>query len=920
MRSAFPPYVTFFYEIILKLRGMADNRIFPSSESLQNFLLEEGSPHTLIIVPHQRLAHQVWHRQRLAHLAQGHPAWEPLRLLTLGAWWRDLARRLWLPQVPAPPLKRLALWRRALQAGPPPAGVQADLTWARALDEAYEILARHRLPLTEPRFGDPPLVAWRRRVARLFEERLHEEELLSPARLADILLKALGEGRLPLPEQVWVVGLETPAPLEEAWLNAAARRTGVLRLQIKGNPEAVREAYAFADPEEEMEWVVARLVEIHNREHTPLHRLAVTSPIMDDYAPRFRRVLAELLGPEEQAGGWAYNFSAGPTLAEAPLFSAALLPLKFAALGERREDLAALLLSPYYTVLKENRADVARWDRLFRAERLVQGWPAMQAAVGRAFESGELLDTLEQSFQALAGGPRPVRVWLAGLQDGWRRLGFPGELSAAEVQQYGHLQALCRDLAQALPQETLAAPELLEWLGRGAGEAVLPGPGVQEAGLQILGLLEMRVLDFDRVFCLGMNSGVLPAPPRPLALLSLEEKAAVLGATYASQHRFAADLYANLLGTAPHLTLTRPFLVNDEEQVGTPLYAGRWEAAPDWRPILSRPHAAWLLAPPVKAAFTAEPVASAATRDPEALSLPLPQELRVTQLQTALACPCRFLLEVLLAIPDLPDIEAGLPPLERGALLHQLLARFVKRFGEVLAADPDWQDALAWEILRDTAHELLGPRLTDPHWQAELERWLGRDAAETGLLAAWLSLEKVRYHQGWRWQDAELPFQGLTRTGWPFSLKGRIDRLDFHPESGEALVWDYKSGAVPSAVSIFERLEDCQLPAYLAAVQEAAATPAPASLRAGYIGLKSTRREHLRHQDFGKTAAQWDDVLRAWEEQVAVVVRRLQAGDFQPDPRPAPVKATQGACAYCCYALLCGFTPEEAPETESEVE
>jgi ATP-dependent helicase/nuclease subunit B len=900
---------------------MAQLRTFDSSAALQEFLLREARPDTRIIVPHQRLAHQVWHRQRLANLAQGRTAWEPLRLLTLGAWWRDLARRLWLPQAPAPPLKRLALWRRALQAGPTPEGVRADLAWARALDEAYETLCRHRLPLTEARFGDPPLVAWRRRIAGLFKEMLQEEELLSPARLPDILLRALDEGHLSLPEQVWVVGLETPAPLEEAWLNAAARRTGVLRLQIKGNPEAVQEAYAFADPEEEMEWVAARLVEIHNRDHTPLHRLAVTSPIMDGYAPRFRRVLAELLGPEEQGGAWAYNFSAGPGLVEAPLFAAALLPLKFAALGERREDLAALLLSPYFSVLKENRPAVALWDRLFREERLVQGWPSKRVAVARAFQpASELLDNLEQSFQALAGGPRPVRAWLAGLQEGWRRLGFPGELNATESQQYGHLQALCRDLAQAVPQENLSPAELLEWLGHGAAEAVLPGPGVQEAGMQILGPLEMRGLDFDRVFCLGMNSGVLPAPPRPLALLSLEEKAIVLGGTYASQHLFAADLYANLLGTAPWLTLTRPLAVNDEEQVGTPLYAGRWAAAPDWRPILSRPQPAWLLASPVKAAFTAGPAVPTTTRDPEAVFLPLPEELRVTQLQTALACPCRFLLEVLLAISDLPDIEAGLPPLERGALLHRLLARFVLRFKEVLAQSRSWPDAQALEVLHDTAREILGARLTDPHWQAELERWLGRDASDTGLLHAWLGLEKARYHQGWRWESVEQPFQGLTRAGWIFSLKGRIDRLDSHPESGEALVWDYKSGALPTAVSIFERLEDCQLPAYLAAVKEAVATAALASLRAGYIGLKSTRREHLRHQDFGKTAAQWDEVLQAWEEQVAAVTRRLQAGDFQPDPRPAPVKANQGACAYCSYALLCGFTPEEASETESEAE
>ena len=95
------------------------------------------------------------------------------------------------------------------------------------------------------------------------------------------------------------------------------------------------------------------------------------------------------------------------------------------------------------------------------------------------------------------------------------------------------------------------AGEFLEWLTIGAQRVILPGPGIQAAGIQVLGLLEMRGLDFSHVFCLGMNSGTLPAPPRPLPLLSAGEKRLVLGGTYQSQHHFAAELFHNLLGAAP---------------------------------------------------------------------------------------------------------------------------------------------------------------------------------------------------------------------------------------------------------------------------------------------------------------------------------------------------------------------------------
>ncbi len=897
---------------------MTSTRTFPSSEALQNFLLEEGSPHTLIIVPHQRLARQLWHKQRRQNLAAGRAAWEPLLCLTLGAWWRELARRLWLTEIPAPRLKRLALWRRAMAAGPALEGVQADLEWAGALDQAHETLARHQLAPIVPRFGDPPLVAWRREVTGIYEKLLQAEHLLPPARLANVLLKALDEGRLRLPEQMLVVGLETLAPLEEAWLNAAARHTRVERLRLSGHPQSVQAAYEFADQDEEMAWVAARLVECH-REGVPLHRLAVTSPAMDTCAPRFRRMLAELLGPEEQGGGFAYNFSAGPSLSDTPMFAAALLPLRFAALGERREDLAALLLSPYFSALQGQPCQPACWDRLFRGERLIQGWPRLKAAVARKFQDAQdLLDRLDQAFSALKGNSRPVPQWLAGLKDAWRLLAFPGELSEPEPLHFSRLQNLLADLDQALDQEPLSAPEFLEWLAHGAQGMALPGLGVQEAGIQVLGLLEMRGLDFDRVFCLGMNSGIFPAPPRVPPLLSPEERRQVLGGTYASQHEFAAGLYSALLGAAPGLTLTRPKTVNDEEQVETPLYTGDWQPAPEWHPILSRPHPAWLLAPAVRATFTTRPPESEKPPEMAPVCLPLPPELRVTHLQTALSCPCRFLFEVLLSIQELPDIEAGLPPLERGNFLHRVLARFVQRFREMLVQSEIWPAAEARQILEESARELLGPLLADPHWEAELARWLGQE----GLLLAWLALEEARFHEGWRWGGVELPFQGLTGPDWPFALKGRIDRLDYHVDSGEVLVWDYKSGNLPTAVSIFERLEECQLPSYLAAVKqglvEVDEIREACGFRAGFIGLKSVRRDHLKHQDFGKDAGHWEEVLLAWEELTAAVARRLRAGDFRPDPRPAPYKNNEGACTYCRWQLICSFSPEAADNAEEE--
>ncbi|MFZ5450711.1 MAG: PD-(D/E)XK nuclease family protein [Thermodesulfobacteriota bacterium] len=893
------------------------NRLFPTSAALQDYLLKEARPGALTLVPHQRLARQVWRRQRLRHLEQGLAAWEPLPLTTLGRWWADLRQSLWLPQAVASPLQRLACWRRALETGPPLEGVAPDLSWAQAMDEAYSLLTRHRLPFLESDPRDSPLVSWRRRLMGLFQEIMRDEGYLAPAELPVYLLKALETGKIALPARLLIVGLETPAPVEDLWLQAVARHIPVAHLQIKGNPEAVRRAVVLPDRRQEVEWAAARLLELA-AEGIPLHRLALTSPDLASYLPELRRAWAELLGPPASPEGWAYNFSQGPVLGDTPLWQAALLPVKFANAGELREDLVSLLLSPYYGAFQAHQQQLPLWDRIFRERRVERSWQALSRVAAQTGGSREVITLLDHVWQLLASGPAPARDWAERLQKAWRLLGFPRSLEDTEAAPWNRTTSLLAELKGALGGTTLTALEFREWLNLGARQILLPGEGVQDAGLQIMGLLEMRGLDFDRVICLGMNSGVFPPPPRPLPLLSSLEKQKVLGGTYQSQHHFARELFVTFLAAAPEITLTRPRTADQEECVGTSMFPGKWEE--DQLSPLTRPHRAWLRSPGVRAAFAA-PESEAPPPAAEApVSLTLPEEVSLTQAQVALGCACRFLLEVLLKIRDLPEIETGLSPAERGDLLHKVLARFAGEFKQLLEQHPEWDEDLkgqAAEMLAATARLLLKDRLSDLHWQAELDRWLGPE----GLLWEWLSRERERYQRGWRWLALEERFQGLQGPGWPFRLKGRIDRIDIHPDEG-LILWDYKTGKIPGVKKVFDAGEEFQLPGYLAAVQQGqvAAAQGQAPLKAGFIGLKSARQKDLQHEEFSKRSGEWQRVVAKWIESLTALGARLAAGNFSPEPFPAPQGKDKGACEYCPYLLLCGFSPPEALEDEEEGE
>jgi RecB family exonuclease len=181
------------------------------------------------------------------------------------------------------------------------------------------------------------------------------------------------------------------------------------------------------------------------------------------------------------------------------------------------------------------------------------------------------------------------------------------------------------------------------------------------------------------------------------------------------------------------------------------------------------------------------------------VNLPLPSPLRVTQLESLLLCPFRFFAESLLALEPLEEPTIGIDPRERGDLIHRILREFTRGLA---TAVPHWPEdkSKALEFLEKTVDNILGDRMQDPFWQVERVRLLGSDKFP-GLLKAWLDVEQERALEGWRFEAAEEPFEGLVIAKTGISLTGRLDRVDTHPEKGRAL-WDYKTGNPPPKAEV----------------------------------------------------------------------------------------------------------------------
>jgi len=254
------------------------------------------------------------------------------------------------------------------------------------------------------------------------------------------------------------------------------------------------------------------------------------------------------------------------------------------------------------------------------------------------------------------------------------------------------------------------------------------------------------------------------------------------------------------------------------------------------------------------------------------------------------ACPFHFYLQHVLKLTAVEDGSRELEGNTFGSLAHAVLQAF--------GAD-DRSASLDEVALRELLMNLLDREVdarfgAHPrpavHVQAEVLR--ERLVAFAGWQARWAA-------QGWRIARIEAepePGTALFEVdGVAVELRGRIDRIDHHPESGEWMVFDYKSGDRPTTPEARHRDKegqwvDFQLPMYAHLVR---ALGIDGPLRFGYITLPRELDQ------VGEHIAGWSrEDFAAADEAAREVVRAIRAERFwPPSPKPPPFSEA--------YAELC---------------
>jgi len=879
---------------------------YATAAELERTCVEGALGGSLVLAGRGRLARRLLHRCRMARIATGTGAWESPLVFGLARWVREVHQLLWVERRPPAPADVLALWHRACLREPPPEGVPPGPGLCLMLQDAFDRMERYGIPAVAEAEGYA-LPAWRARVTRAFLTSIPRQGFAPWGAVIGTVTRAVRNGKVDLPGRIAAVCFDDPSPHEADLLEAFSDRAELSLLSISAE-RAGHRIRVYPTPDQECAAVAAEAVEAWNRGERDL---AVV--FLDDaYRPRLASCFEDLAAREKRPeGALRYNLTMGTPLAEHPLYRTAMLPLRI--VSERRPGslAASWLASPYQP---EPGAHWSREDleRLFAPPSRQRLRPLLGAL-------GENRPAVRAFEDISDGRPRSLSSWIDALRRIWKAFGFPRlgseALAETDLAARDHLEDVLRGLSRSAGAVNVTASGALEWIEAVAEHLQVIAKTPETAGIQVLPAREAPGLSFGRAWIVGCHGGVLPGSLPDLPFLSPAERSACDTLSPEGRWRDSTRILTVLTASAPRVTLCRAYQAEDDTPYPPcPLLPDESGEGGRTVDLWKDPPRPWHRALWIRGGF--EGLSSPAPEAPDdAVGAAPPVEMRATWgLPDLMQCPFRYLCGHVLGLEPLPDEPGGVSPRERGIVVHGILQSFLKPFAGRKPWDETEPDARA--RLAEITDAAVGARARasglEPAWRAERTRLLGT-GEHPGVLTAWLEAEFERRDAGWTFRAAEKSFERVPLADTGLLLTGRADRLDRLPDGG-LMIWDYKTGAVPSRRDLLRHWAYPQLFAYAASLSHWPEDDPEAPVQAGYISLRHAADLRFRPVEDKELGADMRPLLPRWIEAVKDRLAGPMAGRYPADPRPPYSSGfSAGACAYCPYGNLCGHF-DELPE------
>lgn len=264
------------------------------------------------------------------------------------------------------------------------------------------------------------------------------------------------------------------------------------------------------------------------------------------------------------------------------------------------------------------------------------------------------------------------------------------------------------------------------------------------------------------------------------------------------------------------------------------------------------------------------------------------------------ACPFRAMAKHRLGIESLAVPHVGLNALERGMLIHDVLAKIWVQLETKSALDDasdDKLEAIVMLAAEQAIYHLLKdrPSIHSVRFKAIEQKRL------VGLALEWLAYEKKRDP----FTVVAVEEKYVINIGG-LQLNTRLDRVD-RVDDGSMIIIDYKTQKQSIASLLGRRLDEPQLPLYLVTAKSDAIAVVFAQVKMGVIGFVGVVRDgellpgvkayaELSRYDLPDL---WEALVDVWRHDLTHLATGFHNGDARVDPKNVL------ACRYCDLQPFC---------------
>lgn len=552
-------------------------------------------------------------------------------------------------------------------------------------------------------------------------------------------------------------------------------------------------------------------------------------------------------------------------------------------------DFSAMIRHPDLTAWLDRRLPGLDWLNCWqcsfrehlhqRTDRLIVRKPVDELAA-------RLVETVDHLLKPLRSKPRTLAEWRGAVEDLLQAI-YGRELATEEDSASMTLFNACRCIVAALAEHAevpealnprCLANEAIRLMLSEIRQQSLAGKMTPD-GLRLSGWLDLPLDDAPALILTSLNEGVIPSsvnhdlflPNRLRGHLGIEDNC----------RRYARDLYALrcLLAGKQKLCL----IVGRTTKTGDPLVPSRLLFATDPETVARRILEFYGNAegnrPAPAVMCSVSPGSNSRFSVPRPPDRPVEKDsFRVTEFKDYLVSPYRYYLRHILNLGEDGDAADELDAAAFGELIHGVL----KAFGESPAKELDSEDELARVLLTLLQAEFVHRYGETPLAGIQLQQ----KQAEMRLLA-FAGWQATWRRQGWEIREversvADVPFP--LSDGRTIRLRGRIDRIDYHPGREEWAIFDYKTGDKgkdpAKAHHSGEDWVDFQLPLYR---HLAAACGVSGVVRLGYLSIPRDT------SDISERFADWTDAeLREADAAAADIAAQILDGRFWVEQEQDP--------------------------------